>query len=152
MSNLSTAQGAPSRHKVSTTSLRGLWVAPHQADVILWPQQLHHEVQVLLLLLFLGPLPVVCLVPERLLFILRFLRWLRAGLSCITIVLPVLQSQDSPTQHCKALPGRIVGDHYGPRVLKLQGVSELLEVDCRPLPRESLGLDWRCESFLTGPW
>lgn len=67
--------------------------ATHQADVILRPQQLHHEVEVLPLLLLLGtlqPTPVICLVPVELLFPWGFLRWLMAVLSCISTVPSVL--------------------------------------------------------------
>lgn len=78
-----------------------------QADVVLWPEQLHHEVEVLTLLQLLGtlgPMPVVCLVPMELLFAWGFLCWLRAGLSCLSIVPSILQPQDSSMEHCKALP------------------------------------------------
>lgn len=47
-----------------------LWMVPYQADIILWSQQLHHKVQVLLLYLFPGTLeslPVVSLVLSGLL-------------------------------------------------------------------------------------
>lgn len=57
-------------------------------DVILWPQQFHHEVQVLSLLLFLGtlgPLPI-WLVPLGLLLTSEFHHWLRAGVRYVTIV------------------------------------------------------------------
>lgn len=87
-------------------------MAPHQADVVLWPQQLHHEVQVLTLLLLLGtlgPLPIVCLVAVGLFFPRGSLHCLRASVSCFSIVLSVLQSQDSTTEHRKALPGRAAG-------------------------------------------
>lgn len=92
--------------------LPGLWTATHQADVILRPQQLHHEVEVLPLLLLLGtlqPTPVIRLVPVELLFPWGFLRWLMAVLSCISTVPSVLQSQDSPMEHCKALSVRAAG-------------------------------------------
>lgn len=92
-------------------------MGPHQADVVLWPEELHHEVEVLTLLQLLGtlgPMPVVCLVPMELLFTWGFLCWLRAGLSCLSIVPSILQPQDSSMEHCKALPGKAVGNCYGP--------------------------------------
>lgn len=102
------------RHTAPTPSSDGLWVAPHQVDVILWPQQFHHEVQVLPLLLLLGtlgPLPIR-LVPLGLLLTGGFLQRLRASLRCIATAPSILQSQDRPTEHCKALPGRVMGKHY----------------------------------------
>lgn len=73
------------------------------------------EVLTLLQLLgTLGPMPVVCLVPVELLFAWEFLRQLRAGLSCISIVPSILQSQDSPMEYCKALPGKAVGKPLRP--------------------------------------
>lgn len=94
-------------------------VAPHQADVVLWPQQLYHEVQVLPLCLFLGPLPIVWLVTVERFLTRGFLHWLRAILRCITTVPSVLQSQDSSTEHRKALPGRVMGSlgPWGSQVL-----------------------------------
>lgn len=62
----------------------------------------------LLLLGTLQPTPVVRLVPVELLFPWGFLRRLTAVLSCVSIVPSVLQSQDSPMEHCKALPVRAV--------------------------------------------
>lgn len=75
----------------------------------------------LLLLGTWGSMAIVCLVSMELLLTWGFLCcWLRAGLSCISIVPSILQSQDSSMQHCKALPGKAVGKPLGPVVAPLR--------------------------------
>ena len=57
-----------------------------------------------------GPVPIVCLVPVGLPFPGGLLRWLWAGPGGISIIPSILQAQDSPSEYCKALPGRGAGE------------------------------------------
>lgn len=57
-----------------------------------------------------GPVPIVCLVPVGLPFPGGLLLWLWAGPGSISIIPSILQSQDSPSEYCKALPGRGAGE------------------------------------------
>lgn len=100
----------------------------------------------LLLLGTLGPMPIVCLVPVELLFTRGFLRGLRAGLSCISTDASILQSQDSPMEHCKALPGRAGGTCFGLLYLLGQGHIRITRRACynrhwAPICIDSAGME-----------
>lgn len=65
-----------------------------------------------------GPMPIVCLVPVGLPFPRGLLRWLWAGPGGISIIPSILQSQDSPSEYCKALPSLEPASALGHLVLR----------------------------------
>ena len=96
-------------------------------------------------------MPVVCLVPVGLLLPRGFLHWLRAGLGCVSVIASILQSQDGPAEYCKALPGRGAGKPLWPIATLRTGVCQnhlegLLKQVLGPIPRDSVGLEWRPEN------